>query len=642
MFTQRPYQIRAVAAADEALQKHRSVLLVLATGLGKSSGIFFFMADDRIAAGQRILFIAHREELLAQTAAKFYKHSGIVAAIEMAQHSEGSRRHRPSASVVDMFGGGDQGVGSALAEWCATDDEVPNDATVTADDHGRPVLVVASVQSIHRRLDRYPRDAFDLVVIDEAHRSTATTYRKVVDHFSARVLGLTATPTRGDKAALGKIYETTAYQYGILPAINDGWLVPMRAKTVKTRVDFSAIRTSRGDFHQGDLAKVMISANDEICGPIVAMSEGGSRQTIVFAVNVAHAHALAMGLRDHLRDLAVASSRPPPPEETVIVVTGDTPKDERRAMIEAFHAGRARFFVNCAVAIEGFDAAGASCVAVAAPTKSLLRYMQQAGRGTRPLPGVVDATPEDGAEEQRREAIAASAKPDCLVIDFAGNAGRHEIVSCFDALAGSEPKPVKAIAKRLLDQGKVDDIVRALEMAREEIARMEADRGKARRSEARTSFSAFPAVVFADVGVEVPEDAASGRSITAHQRKTLLQQKFDPKMVSTLSASQAEMICTEIRWRWKKGLCTFSQARLLCRPNRLQDRVAMALTGDEARRILNSMASSGWMLSPAIRAKFCLANMRQRIVLYEADLERFRGGKKRDEAVEQMTGAARV
>ena len=325
----RPYQLDALAAIERAqAEKKRSTLLVLATGLGKT-----VIAAERIrrrVEANRLLFLAHREELIEQTANKL-RDARVNASIEMA-----SRKASLSSRVV-----------------------------------------VASVQSLQgRRLLRFPRGHFDEIIIDEAHHGAAKSYRNILAHFDgAFVFGLTATPDRADGKSLADMFESVAYRYELREAIADGWLAPIVARRVVVEgVDLRGVSKVAGDFNVAELDAIMGAEKvlHRTCAPLVELA--GSRPTILFAVSVAHAHQLAELLSTRYGRTAVA-------------LDGSTDKSDRRLALQAFARREFQYLVNCALFTEGFDSPGIECVAVARPTMSRALYTQMIGRGTRKAPG---------------------------------------------------------------------------------------------------------------------------------------------------------------------------------------------------------------------------------------------------------------
>ena len=399
----RPYQEEARNAVIAALAGARSTLVEMATGLGKSV-VFAHIADEWPG---RVLIIAHRDELIRQAAETVHAITGKPVSVEMGRER--------------------------------ADDEL----------YGTKITV-GSVQTLSRsnRRSRFHPDHFSLVVVDEGHHATAVTYQEVLDHFpSAKRLFVTATPKRADKVRLGDVCETVAYQYGIEPAIDDGWLVPVRQSIVKVEgLDFSKARTLAQDFNQSDLEAIL--TEEQPLHEMVASAHEivGDRQTLWFCVSVAQARAMAGVLSRY------AGS------DNVRFLSGDTPNDERHEVVAAYKRARIQHLLNCALFLEGFDAPTASAIVMGRPTKSLALYTQVLGRGTRPLPGIVDGI---AGPEERKEAIRLSEKPEMMVIDYAGNAGRHKIVQAADVLGGKYPPPVRDYTKAMLQEDAADETLEA-------------------------------------------------------------------------------------------------------------------------------------------------------------------------------------
>lgn len=384
----RAYQIECKKSIFLKLAEYHSTLAELATGLGKTV-IFAHVAMEWPG---RVLVIAHRDELIRQAADKIQTITYDRVGVEMGRER--------------------------------ADDQL----------YGTKVTV-GSVQTLSRakRRERFHPDHFSLIIVDEGHHATANSYREVLDYFgSAKRLFVTATPKRADQVALESVCESVAFQYGIEPAIDDGWLVPVQQTVVKVDgLDFSKARTVAEDFNQADLERILTEEK-----PLHAMCAAGheligDRQALWFCASVAHAKATAGVLGRYATG-------------GVQFLSGDTPIEDRRHAVDAYKAGKIQHLLNCALFLEGFDAPGTSAIVMGRPTKSLSLYMQVLGRGTRPLPGIVDGI-EGNAE--RCQAIAMSAKPNMLVIDFAGNAGRHRIVQAADVLGGKHAAPVREYAK---------------------------------------------------------------------------------------------------------------------------------------------------------------------------------------------------
>ncbi len=354
----RPHQVVAIDAVRmQFAGGKRSTLLVQATGTGKTV-TFAEIARMANADGKRVLVLAHRGELVDQAVEKL-RAVGIAPGVEM---------------------------GAIRA--------------------GQEMVVVATVQSLKgKRLEQWPANAFGLIVVDEAHRSPARGYEAIFRRFvNANVLGVTATPDRLDGTGLESVFESVAFRYDLHEAIRDGCLVPLSAQRINVgSVDLSRVGVHAGDFAISELGAAMNDAASILGVAVPLLELAGQRKTIVFSVDVHHAHALAEALNNRRSGCARA-------------VDGGAPTTTRRAILEAFRGGEFQFLVNCALYTEGFDEPSVACVAVARPTKSRALYAQMVGRGTRLYPGKVD----------------------CLILDFVGNAGRHRLMGPADALAGRD------------------------------------------------------------------------------------------------------------------------------------------------------------------------------------------------------------
>jgi len=536
----RSYQQAAVDAVFEAWQAARSTLIVQPTGTGKT--IVFAHVIDRLPAG-RVMVLAHREELIFQAADKIRCVTGRPPDIEMAEMRA---------------------------------------------DHGplwdRSRVIVSSIQTQcagrngDARMKRFDPGEFSLVIIDEAHHATAPTYRRVLGHYhqnpNLRVLGVTATPDRHDEKALGQIFESVAHDYELVDAIQDGWLVPIRQRAVYVEgLDYSSVRTTAGDLNGADLARVLEYEETlhGIAYPTMELAAG--RKTLVFAASVAHAERLCEIFNRHKPECAR-------------FVTGTTPKDERREMFADYARGGFQILVNVGVATEGFDEPGIQAIVMARPTKSRALYAQMAGRGTRPLPGLVDGI---DTAEGRRACIADSPKPACEIIDFVGNSGRHRLITTADILGGNYSDDVLERARKAARDagGAPVDMLDALADAERQLAE---ERARARRAALRMKATYRTQAVdpFGVLGVEPRRERGwdKGRQPSEKMLALLERQGID---TSGLTFTQARQLVGEVIARFERKACTYKQARVLARFGYPTD-VPFA----EASRIIDRIAANGW------------------------------------------------
>lgn len=478
----RPYQAEALRAVREAYaRKHRSVLVVMPTGTGKT---VLFAEIARLAKGP-VLVLAHRQELVEQARSKIAAWCDDVVAVEMGERRE-----------------------------------------FTRPDGVRRKIAVASIQTLRRRLASFPKGAFKIVVVDEAHHATADSYRAVLDHFEAYVLGVTATPDRSDRVGLGEVFEELAFDYDMLTAIHDGWLAPIRSFFVQTQADFSRVRKVAGELSTHDVERILTQDLHliEIATPIVRERKG--RPAIVFAASVAHAHALARVMNELTGDASFAAA-----------LDGKTLLDARAPVLERFRRGDLKVLVNCALFTEGFDVPEIGLVAIARPVLSRSFYAQMVGRGTRIAPG----------------------KEDLLVLDFVPGNCRHPLVQAVDIFGKDSEEVVeraRAIAARAGAEGSPIALEQALELARQEQEALEAD----------VVYQLQKRDPFAAVGIDL---ASHARRSGAGQRATEQQLAYFKKAglptddVARLSAHQAEELREELLERRAVGLCTPKQGRQL-------------------------------------------------------------------------------
>ena len=302
----RPYQQECLNIIQR--QPPGSYLCNLATGLGKT-WIF-----THIPRRGRVLVLAHREELVRQPA-KYY----------------------------------DCPVGFEIAKDTSNGEEV----------------VIASVQSLVRRLDGFAPNDFDMLITDECHHAAANTYRKIYDYFHPRLhLGFTATVMRGDKVRLSDVFQKIIFQRDLRWGIQNKYLCDILCKRVDIGYDLRAVHTRNGDYAPGELDEAMEGTADAIAQ---AYREHAAGATLIFAVSVHQAEEIAGRIKG------------------AVVVTGET--KDRASIIEAFTAGEIPCIVNCMVFTEGTDIPRVETVIVARPTQSESLYAQMVGRGLRLYPG---------------------------------------------------------------------------------------------------------------------------------------------------------------------------------------------------------------------------------------------------------------
>lgn len=505
----RPYQ---QSAHDSILREYRagvrSTLVVMPTGSGKSRVI----ASIAEVATRPVLVLAHTRGLVNQLA-------------------DGFRALRLNVGI-EM-----------------------GDFRIINKDGSLPRVVVASVQSMGKRLDSYPPDSFGLVVRDEAHRAVSDS--KLLAHFAtAKVLGVTATPDRTDGRPLGKVFDSVAYEYPIGDAIRDGVLCPLRMRSIMVDdLHLSDVRMlGKHDYDPDDLEKQLCveSALHAVAGPLLELA--GNRPTIVFCATVRHARSLAdvMGRYRHGAALAVAGE--------------DKDADAR---IERFKRGEVQFLCNVALLTEGTDIPPIACVAMARPTKSRSLMVQAIGRGLRLHPG----------------------KADCLALDFTGADDAPDLRSPADALGGSlDPAVTQAVRKAAAE---VDVEIQAALAAAENFVAEEVRRDLITQATYReldpSSLSPFQIL-----RVTTPAGRYAGAPAGPALVQALKDAGLRVKDCAKLDRGQAETLLEALASRRRKGLCTVKVARWLIRFGLNPDVDSAA-----GRDAMTAFAAAEWRFCPA-------------------------------------------
>lgn len=403
----RDYQQEALQAisndffADHRDRKAWRQLIVLPTGTGKTVLFAGLQQHDPIADWlqqfkrdqRKMLVIAHREELLDQAADKFQRtNPDLRIEIEQAE--------RRASDLADV--------------------------------------VIASVQTMAaragKRMGKFDPDQFRIVVVDEAHHATAPTYQTILQYFGfipddtwmadtkptgpnvtaeqrllwqrerltawdaiantdRLLLGVTATPKRGDNIGLEAIFQRIPFSKNMRSMIEAGYLCRLRAFRVESDISLDNVHTRAGDFDLGELSDTVNTDTRNRLAIDAWFKHAAHRKTVAFCVDVKHAHDLAEAFQ-------AAGVKAVP-------ISGNTPNDERRDILARFKHGKIPVLTNCNLLTEGFDEPDIGCILHTRPTKSSLLYIQMTGRGTRIAPD----------------------KPDCIIIDVVDMTRRHSLVT---------------------------------------------------------------------------------------------------------------------------------------------------------------------------------------------------------------------
>ena len=557
----------------------RSTLGILPTGCGKT---VCFSTIARDWKEGRVLILAHREELIFQAADKIEAITGDRPEIEMADY-RAARHGLLTASNVIVSSVQTQNSGKS----CPVCSQLSCDFC-QGEYHKCPQCSQQVLQceiclgGIVRRMQRFDPEEFGLVIVDEGHHATADSYRRILAYYgrnpNLKVLLVTATPDRADEQAMGSVCDSVAFEYGILDAINDGWLVPIKQQWVTVDgLDLSKVKTTAGDLNQGELEAVMVD-EENIHGIVSPTMEiAGDRATLVFTASVAQAELTKDVFNRHRSNSAIC-------------IHGGTDKDERRVLLERYSKGEFQYLCGCGVFLEGFDEPRIQVIAMARPTKSRSLYAQAIGRGTRPI-----YPPREATREERKAAILASPKPEMLVLDFVGNSGRHKLISTADILGDALPDEfVERAVKLAQSKGKPVDMLTEFE----DLEKIVEDE-KRKKIVAHAKFSAQSMDPFDIFDLTPPREPGwhQGRKPTDKQIECLERWGVPTKELSFVQASK--LMDTMIKRR-KENLASFKQIKVL----RKYGVDASNWEFTRASGHIDKIAKNGWKPVPVEAAPF--------------------------------------
>ena len=509
----RPYQQQArdrIHAEWDA--GHTRTLLVLPTGTGKTI-VFASVAADQVRAGDRVLILAHRGELLEQAADKLQRSTGLVSAVEKAEST-------------------------CLDSWFR--------------------VVVGSVQTLQRtaRLERFPQDYFGTIIIDEAHHAITDGYRRILDYFSgAKVLGVTATPDRGDMRNLGEVFDSLAFEYKLTDAIKEGYLCKIMAQTIPLQLDITSVTMSGGDYAVGDLGTALDPYLEQIAAEMARRCK--SRKTVVFLPLI----KTSQKFRDLLNTYGFRAAE----------VNGQS--DDRRQVLADFDAGKYNVLCNSMLLTEGWDCPSVDCVVVLRPTKVRSLYSQMVGRGTRLSPG----------------------KTDLLLLDFLWMTDKHELCRPAD-LVCEDRTVARQMTETLAESGCPEDIEEAAAQASEDVVAQREEALAKQLAEQRRKKAKLVDPLQYEMSIQTED--LSGYVPTfgweagpPSDKQTAALEKLGILPDAVESAGKAALLLDRLHKRQTEGLTTPKQIRLL---ERYGFRHVGSWSFDAASRMINRIAAGGW------------------------------------------------
>ncbi len=516
----RPYQQESKEAVKAEWAKGiQKTMLVLPTGSGKTI-VFCKLAEDCVRNGERVLILAHRGELLNQAADKLSKSTGLGCATEKAEET-------------------------CLGSWYR--------------------VTVGSVQSLMRekRLNRFPKDYFNSIIVDECHHILSDGYQYVLKHFNkAKVLGVTASPDRGDMRNLGQYFESLAYEYTLPKAIKDGYLSPIKALTIPLKLDLTGVGQQAGDFKTADLGTALDPYLHQIADEMTKYCM--DRKTIVFLPLI----KTSQKFRDILNDKGFNAAE----------VNGES--KDREEILKGFEAGKYNVLTNSMLLSEGFDSPSIDCVVMLRPTKIRSLYYQCIGRGTRLHP--------------RKEHL--------LLLDFLWHTERHEL--CHPAhLICESAEVAKKMTENIEEAGCPVDIEEAEQQATEDAvaAREEAlakvlQEMKHRKRKLVDPLQFEMSIQAEDLAGYVPAFGWECGPPSEKQIQTLEKLGIFPDEIE--SAGKAAKLLDRLGKRRDEGLTTPKQIRFL-------EGKGFQHVGtwqfDHARKLIDRIAGNGWRVPRGIK-----------------------------------------
>lgn len=516
----RPYQETARQKVQEEWEEGKKrTLLVLPTGTGKTI-VFSKIIEDRVKKGERVLVIAHRGELLEQASDKLYKSTGLKTATEKAEQTSLGSFYR---------------------------------------------VVVGSVQTLQRekRLNQFPPEYFDTIVIDEAHHAISDGYQRVLQHFEdANVLGVTATPDRGDMRNLGSYFESLAYEYSLPEAIKSGYLSPIKALTIPLKLDLSNVKQQAGDFSTKDLGTALDPYLEQIAEEM--KKQCFNRKTVVFLPLV----KTSQKFRDILNKHGFKAAE----------VNGES--GDREQVLRDYEEGKYNVLCNSMLLTEGWDCPSVDCVIVLRPTKVRALYSQMVGRGTRLAPG----------------------KKELLLLDFLWHTERHEL--CHPAnLIATDEAVAKKMTENIEELGTPIDLEQAEQQAKEDVA-LEREESlakqlsemKRRKRKLVDPLQFEMSIQASDLTDYVPSFGWQMSPPTDKQVKALEKWGIFPDEIE--NAGKAEMLINRLAKRRDAGLSTPKQIRFL--ENRGFQHVG-TWQFEAATKLINRIAANGWRIPHGIK-----------------------------------------
>lgn len=530
MVVPRDYQAADVAAVIEAHKAHQSVIGRAATGLGKA--VELAMLAKHYSQFGRVMVLVDVTKLVRQLAGTIEWVTGVHPGIEMGEE----RALNGGAIAGSLY-----------------------------DNHDR--VVVSTVQTQYsgkegfERFRQFDPSEFSLLLLDECELFLAPKSFGVVQWYRSnpnlRIFGTTATPFRTDGVAMANLFDAVAFDRDIRWGIDNGWLVPVKQAFVQVSIDFSTLTVRKNgegerDYSEAEIAEKLNSETHliELAKGIIHVAE--DRKSIIVCPDVDSARAIAHYL----------NGQKPACAQCIYGELGDDEKDD---IFTGFDQNAFQYLTSVSMLTKGFDQPDIRAVINCRKTQSRRLFAQILGRGTRPLKGVVDgpATPED-----RKAAIAASPKPNMLMVNMVGIDDCVRDMTVIDILGSVDDQQVLDRAKKIAEKEGLDTD-EAVAKAQLEIefeqddARRQAEAEQAAMDEedlqriirGSINVEATVAVEYSDgLGPALAQVGTQEVDVTERRASVLRQFKYPDEVIRRLPPERIKDLSRKLIARANKGM----------------------------------------------------------------------------------------